>query len=180
MVKLMDLAARQHFIKIKYTPAKELNFRASGALGVSGANAQSAVPALIEIADQNISRESKISAVGALANIGSTAKEAVPSFLRWAANTDPDVRYFAIVALGKNGTEPDRFIPVVVNALLHDPQPHVRFGALRALQDFGPNAKLAVPALVELLNDPDADVRGGATNALKQIDPEAAAKAGVK
>jgi len=45
---------------------------------------------------------------------------------------------------------------------------------------FGPDARIAVPALVELLNDPDLEVRGRATNALKAIDPEAAAKAGVK
>ena len=45
---------------------------------------------------------------------------------------------------------------------------------------FGRDARLAVPALVELLNDPDADVRGSATNPVKTIDPEAAAKAGVR
>jgi HEAT repeat protein len=63
---------------------------------------------------------------------------------------------------------------------LHDPRPDVRFNAVRALVQFGPKAKLAVPALVELLNDPNAGVRGSATDSLKAIDPEAAAKAGVK
>lgn len=51
-LKLMDLAGRQHFIKVKYTPAEELNYRACWAFGVLRAKARSAVPALIEIANR--------------------------------------------------------------------------------------------------------------------------------
>jgi hypothetical protein len=52
--------------------------------------------------------------------------------------------------------------------------------------DFGPDAKIAVPALVEFLNAPSVNrpydyfSSSLATNALKAIDPEAAAKAGVR
>jgi hypothetical protein len=53
--------------------------------------------------------------------------------------------------------------------------------AVRALLEFGPNAKLAVPALVEFLNADDHSTdRLLVTNALKAIDPEAATRAGVK
>jgi len=50
-----------------------------------------------------------------------------------------------------------------------------------ALQDFGPNAKSALPVLVEFfINAQDSSERSYAANALKAIDPEAAAKAGVR
>jgi HEAT repeat protein len=51
---------------------------------------------------------------------------------------------------------------------------------VQALREFGPDARIAVPALVELLNADDDYMRTYATNALKAIDPVAAAKAGVK
>jgi HEAT repeat protein len=90
------------------------------------------------------------------------------------------VRSTAIFALGKIGTEPDRVVPVLMNAL-HDPRPDVRINAVRALVQFGPKAKLAVPALVEILsNAQDGMQRSHAEYVLKAIDPEAAAKAGVK
>jgi len=45
---------------------------------------------------------------------------------------------------------------------------------------FGPDAQLAIPAVVPLLTDSNFAVRLRAADALKAIDPEAAAKAGVK
>jgi HEAT repeat protein len=90
------------------------------------------------------------------------------------------VRYAAISALGKIGTEPDRVVPVLIDAT-HDRSPTVRTSAVGALGLFGPNAKLAVPALVEFLSNAQTSMeRWYAEKALRQIDPEAAAKAGVK
>jgi hypothetical protein len=180
-VKLMDLASRQHFIKIEYTPAQDWHLAPLYAFEVLGAEAQSAVPALIEIANQNISPESRYCALDALGYIGPPAKEAVYSLLRWSTNSDYEVRGQAFFALGKIGTEPDRVLPVLINAL-HDESGTVQTCAILALKDYGPNAKRAVPALVEFLNTHDdaTSDRSYATNALKAIDPEAAAKAGVK
>ncbi|MGO8929178.1 MAG: HEAT repeat domain-containing protein [Limisphaerales bacterium] len=180
-VKLMDLTKRQRIIEIRYTTARDVNFRAFCAFSVLGAKAQSAVPTLIEIANQNISPESQGDSIFALGSIGPPAKEAVPSLLGWATNANAYVRFHAISALGKIGTEPDRVVPVLANAL-HDPDYYVRFHAVLALGKFGPNAKLAVPALVEFLNAPQRNSldRRVIADALKAIDPEAAAKAGVK
>ena len=58
-VKLMDLVKRQHYFRIEYTPADELNYRACSAFGVLRAKAQSAAPALIRIYEQNISPASQ-------------------------------------------------------------------------------------------------------------------------
>ena len=178
-VNLMDLVIRQHIIKLDFALAVDLNWRACEAFRVLGAEAKSAVPALIAIANQNISPSSRCCAIRALGSIGPSANGAVPALLRWATNANAGVRYTAISALGKIGTEPDRVVPVLINAM-HDPAPHVRTSALHALQDFGPNAKLAVPALVESLNTHNEVNNWLATNALLTIDPEAAARAGVK
>jgi HEAT repeat protein len=173
----MALAQSQHIIKIEYWPAEDWNFAAQEEFSVLGTNAQSAVPALIEIVNQNISRHSQISAVEALGNIGPSAKEAVPALLGWTTNGDWLVRFSAIESLGKVGAEPDRVVPVLLNAFLHDPD--VKIVAATALGEFGANAKPAVPALLEYFSAPDAATNRIA-NALKAIDPEAAAKAGVK
>src|ERR1035438_2402477 len=65
-LKCMELAKRQHLIIIRYTPAEELNYRACSGFGVLGAKAQNAVPVLIEIANQNLSRASRWYAIQAL------------------------------------------------------------------------------------------------------------------
>ena len=251
--KFMDLAERQHIIKVQYTSAIFWNRAAEHGFEVLGAKAQSAVPALIEIADQKIPSTSQINAITALGLIGPSSKEAVPSLLRWATNADVYVRSSAIHALGAIHAEPDRVVPVLINGLhdsdsrvqvravmalekfgpnvkiaaptlveaipsllwwatnastfrrldavavlgsigaepdrvvpaltnaLHDPYASVRFKAVEALRHFGPDAKPAVPALVEYINSHDnSPDRWAATKALKAIDPEAAAKAGVK
>ena len=53
----------------------------------------------MEIAEQDISSESRHAALSSLAGIGSAAKAAVPSLLRWVTNADPVCRYEASFAL---------------------------------------------------------------------------------
>jgi HEAT repeat protein len=179
-VKLMDLVIRQHIIKLDFTLADDLNWRACQAFRVLGAESRSAVPALLEIANENISHSSRCCAIRAVGSIGPSANGAVPALLRWATNPDAGVRCNAIFALGKIGAEPDRVVPVLMNAL-HDPRPDVRFNAVRALVQFGPKARFAVPALLEILSTTqDGTQRSHAEYVLKAIDPEAAARAGVK
>jgi hypothetical protein len=180
-VKFMNLAQRQHLIRIRYVPAEFLNNAAASGFPVLGQRAKNAVPALIELANRNISPASRLGAISALGSIGPPAKEAVPLLLPSATNTDIWVRYRTIVALGSIRSEPERVVPVLMNAL-HDPNENVQNAAVQQLGWFGPDAKLAVPTLVEFINAPNSDWvdKMNATNALKNIDPEAAAKAGVK
>ena len=173
-VRLMDLVGRQHIINVEHAGADFWNVEAAYGFRLLGTNAQSALPALIEIANQHISEQSKSYAIDSLGSIGPSAKEAVPLLLGWATHADDWVRLKAITSLGLIQGEPDRVVPVLINAL-HDPRSLVQRSAVKSLEQFGPDAKLAVPALVGLLNAQDPWV----TNALKAIDPDAAAKAGV-
>ena len=96
---VIRLAERKHLASIKLIPAEELNYRACWAFGVLRAKAQSAVPALLEIASQDLSGHSRYYALTALASIGPPAKEAIPSLLALATNTDSAVRLCATNAL---------------------------------------------------------------------------------
>ncbi len=107
-VKFMELAERQHVIKIRHTPAEELNYRACWAFKVLRAKAQSAVPSLIEIANQDISHGPQCYAIAALGAIGPPAQEAIPRLLGWATNADSMVRYYAVNALAGIRAEPDQ------------------------------------------------------------------------
>ena len=178
-IKCVELAKRQRFIKIKYTPAEQLNYRACSGFGVLGAKAQSAVPALIEIANRNLSRASRWYAIQALVLVSPPAPEAIPLLSGWAINADGSVRSYAINALDRIRAEPGRGLPVLINAL-NDPDLQIRTAALMALHELGPNAKPALPVLVEFLSNASSDIEWTcASNALMAIDPEAAAKEGI-
>jgi HEAT repeat protein len=113
-------------------------------------------------------------------NTTTTGEQAIPSLLRWATNADEEVRYRAVYALGDLHAEPNRVVPVLIDAL-HDPSANVQFRAAGALGQFGPEARLAVPALVEFLSTAHYNfTKELVTNSLLKLDPEAAAKAGVK
>ena len=91
-LRLVALAQRQQIIRIEYLPAKNRNSAGAGGFYELGRSAQNAVPALIEIANQNISRDSQYYAVYSLGCIGPAAKEAVPSLLRWTTDTNDLLR----------------------------------------------------------------------------------------
>ena len=170
--RLRNLAG--HFMRIPYISAYEWNQRAMHGFAVLGAQAESAVPALIDIANQDGSPMARCNAMVALGYIGRVARPAVPSLLQCATNSDGTLRADAIFALGRIHSEPDKVVPALTNAL-HDTSFPVRLHALIALEQFGPNAKLAVPALLEFLKT-DTTTRSAA--ALRAIDRDAAARVG--
>ena len=154
---------------------------AAEALGDLGSGDKSAIAALTEALSNDKMLWVRGSASGALEKVdpGPPAR-VVPSLLQKATNADSRVRASAITALGYIRAEPDRIVPVVINAL-HDPDPRTRYFAVRALGELGPNAKPALPALMELLNtSSNGTSMAYVADALWQIDPEATVKAGVK
>jgi HEAT repeat protein len=195
-VKFMDLVQRQHIIRIEftrgpvqhrprtieieYTSAVQRNWAGSRGFTVLGTNGQSATPALIEIANRNISLPSRYYAIEALGYIGPPAKDAVPSLLRLATNADLHGRCSAMFALRQIHEKPDQVLPLLTNAL-HSPYAIVRLNAILGLQQIGPEAanllasmesvtKPAVPALIGALQrDTSATYRREVAEALGEL-----------
>jgi HEAT repeat protein len=74
------------------------------------------------------------------------------------------------VALGKLGKPAGGALQAVLKGADRD----VRAAAAYALGRIGPDARDAVPALLEMSRSDDAYARLAATQALKKIDPQAA------
>ena len=151
--RLMAFAQRQHIIKVEYIPAQGWHSAAGAAFGVLGTKGQSAVPGLLEILNQDLSLDSDVCAVYALSAIGPPAQQAVPALLRYVTNANVNLRRASVQALGAIHADPDKVVPVLIGAM-HDRDPYVQREAICALERFGPSAKLAVPALVELVVPP--------------------------
>jgi hypothetical protein len=194
LVSMLIALWDRHITRIPYIPAgvrfpswyrtkaAALNFQAFQGFEILRANAQPAVPALVEICEQNNSPDSQICASRALIAIGpKAARAAIPAFLRASASSDSRERQEAVFALSQVHSEPSLVVPALVKAL-NDTNANVRSRAAMGLKEIGwsGGARPAVPALVPLLNDPDGQVRRVAAEALKQIDYDAAVKAGVK
>jgi HEAT repeat protein len=115
-----------------------------------------------------------------IGDFGTNAEPAIPAIL--SALELPSSSLFrtpAASALGEIHRRPELCVPALI-PLLGDPNVLTRRNALEALAKFGPDAKPAVPNIIESLEDLDYYARVSATNALKLIDPEAAAKTGIK
>jgi len=104
----------------------------------------------------------------ALDILGPQAGSALPELSRLAADTNSAVisrRAMQVLThVGNRGIAP-------LIAVLSNHQNPYRVYAADYLGDFGTNAAMAVPALVEALNDPSPVVRIRATNSLGKIAP---------
>ena len=182
-VLLENLQAKDSVLKVHlaafglhYTPAETRHLRAQKGLSALGAEASNAVPALIEIYQQNFASSAREAAANTLVEIGPAAKMAIPVLIKSAASTNSDVRAFALYTLGRMALESETVVPVLIKGL-HDPDREVRFNAafgLEALAFMGGDAKPAIPALVETLKDSHPSARASAATALGHIHSEPA------
>src|SRR5258708_18353029 len=92
ILKLKALVRRQHFITFRRRAAANQHFQAVKAFQRLGPSAKTAVPALIEIYEQNISAVSQIETAHALGSIGPPARQARPALLRGMPKMDAHVR----------------------------------------------------------------------------------------
>jgi HEAT repeat protein len=172
---LLALAQKQHLIKIKHTDAAILHFEAIQGFQALGPRAVGAVPKLIKIFDQAPEWET----AEVFGMVGPEAKAAVPSLLQGLFDTNDQVRHMSLWSLGRIHASREQVVPALVKAL-DDPVLMNRITAVNALASYGPDAKAAVPQLMELLKNENVSIAAEAATSLKAIDPEAAVKAGVK
>jgi HEAT repeat protein len=169
-------------------------------LALQGAKAAEAVDPLKELLTDS-SAAVRAHAASALGDIGEPAKSAAVPLAELVKDRDEHVRREAIEALMKIHADPEVVMPLAVK-LLEDPDPTVRIavlqaianrgpkpvpGLIRALQyekaaywacvalrEIGPDAKAAVPALIEKLKDKHPELRREVILALAAMESEAA------
>lgn len=163
VLKLMELARRLGFTRMKYRPAMWRHEEATYAFELLGTNAANAVPELIRIYEQNISASSHQAAAQSLGHIGPGARAALPALIRRFTHTNGVMRFQAVSAVMKIGGEPEVVVPALTRAL-QDPNGSVRWNAMVGLSGFGKLARPVVPEILKMLNDPG--VLGN--NSLKQ------------
>ncbi|WP_309384048.1 HEAT repeat domain-containing protein [Paludisphaera borealis] len=134
----------------------------------------SAIPALIEVL-QDKTQSVRCSAALALGRYeGPEARTAVPALYDTLRDEDGEVRYNALKSLVHYHEDASRLIPTAIQ-LLRSGNPSLRIRAAQVLGAYGPAAKDAAPALMEIRNDDDSSVRTEVENALKAVRPTEAA-----
>jgi HEAT repeat protein len=141
---------------------------ASGALCELGPDAKYAVAALGKVFLLAGQPKSHFAAQ----TLGEIGKAAVPALAEGLACKRPDVRWDAMVALGRIGADAKE-AATSVSALLREKDPAFRTEAARTLGRMGPGAKEAVLALARALTDESYTVRLSAADALGDIGPNA-------
>jgi hypothetical protein len=123
------------------TPAASWNAAAYHGFAALGESAQSAVPSLIEIVNQNISPTSQGCAIASLGAIGPSAKEAVPTLLRWGTNASEEVNCWIAPALG--AIHAQEGVPLL-QQYATNAHVNVRIQAILALRQIDPEAAAKV------------------------------------
>ena len=108
-------------------------------------------------------------------DLGPQAKQAVAGIQRLLQDPNPEVRLAAGEALWKVDRQAQAVLPVFVEGLKNQKSWALRGGSIAALGQMGPEAKTAVPDLIEMLKDQYEDIRQLAVDALAQIGPDAKA-----
>jgi hypothetical protein len=193
-LKMMNWVAKQRIIRFPLDYAENRRFQAESGFQALGSEGSSAVPELIRIHEMTSSQDCRYIIIETFGWIGSGAEEAVPLVFQAATNSDPIFRLLAIRTLGQMHVQPVKSVSVLTGAL-KDPSPWLRLTAVKGLENFGPQAKEAVPDLMKLRIEthsweiehagewwtgPQPPRTWDIDEALQKIDPIAAAKAGIQ
>ena len=150
----------------------DVRIEAAIALAAMGAEAKDAVPDLIAVLKEEGNQKVFRSAAIALSKMEQAAAPAVPQLATALENSDPQIRGYAILTLGKIGAEAkltaDRLAKIVV---AQDNADWVRARAARAIGEIGTGASSAIPQLTQALRDENHSVRAEAVWALGEMGP---------
>jgi HEAT repeat protein len=140
-----------------------------------------AVPVLIEVLNSKEEGSyAPASAAQTLGKIGPPAKEAIPDLTASLSNKNRGLRICAAGALWRITNESDSSLPILIKAVkdgesVAESDTHQ---AIEILEDMGPQAKAAVPALLAAHARTEGWARDMLERVLKRIDPEASKKIG--
>ncbi len=181
-----DAADVTTLVKQLKSPEADVRRNAARELANLGEEARPAVPALITAIKQDRDLFVRRFAVQALGTAKADPKVAVPVLKPLIKDNEKELAEAAITALGSMG--PTAVAPLI-DALNNKPKPlakkekgkktpkvpdssaHLRNKAAEALGQIGPEARAAVPALIQTLKDPE--VRAAAITALGAMGPAA-------
>jgi HEAT repeat protein len=160
-------------LKVLRTESPNLRNGAANALGDIGRNEKEVVPALIQALKHRDPRVSG-AAAGALGRIGKEPSSSIPALVemlrdneRYQGSNDP--RECALYALGKFGPLAQAGIPVIMRIVRDNREDDlIRRRAIKTLEEMGPAAKEAVPALRALIEA--KYLSGEAARALEAIE----------
>jgi HEAT repeat protein len=147
-----------------------LRAEAAADLGLIGAPAAAALPALRKLSEHDADPLVRVEAAKAVAGIDPKDETAIPRLIGALKDGAGKVRRRAAERLGDLGPGAKSAVGALVKAV-GDSDPGVSWAAIDALGQIGPEAAAAVPALVEALKE--AGNRGAAVDALGQIGPKA-------
>jgi hypothetical protein len=128
------------------------------------------IPALINIATNSKAR-CRYVAILALGDFGTNAALAQPVLLRMLSETNTVLVLPLTKALGKIRLQPNLSLPVLTNVLQHRSRLN-RAAALEAIQGFGADVRMVLPAITNALTDTNDSVRNRAAQILDSIAPE--------
>jgi HEAT repeat protein len=159
--------------KEKYQNDRDFRWRAMMDLGGITNERKAGVETIIDTLNNDRDKgvqASAAEALGMLEGDGNT-QAAVQSLLIRLNDPDQVIRRTAITALGKIKARDE--VDPLIRMLDDSNDPDIRWRAELALGKIGPDARKAVPKLIELLKNPDHILRRGAATALAGIGPSA-------
>ena len=122
--------------------------------------------------DFHIRQEVRQEAASTIGELREYAKPVIPQLITILKDgeEDSDVRAAAALALGRIGQEPDKVVPILIQALANKNY-KVKGGSAHALGYFPTYAKQTVPLLLNALSDKSVPVRQDVLYGLRQLGP---------
>ncbi len=173
---LVNLARKQSFVRIPFTPASTKTRRAELAFDILGTNAVSAAPELVKLLIRRGSKSSSLPsdatfrASTALDRIGPGAIPYLPPALRCQHSR---VRYEGTRLLSNYSLSRTPSAMSELFKLLQHPDPRIREAGIYAVSKFHPVPDQTIPRLTPLLQDPEASVRRQAALGLARFGKRA-------
>jgi HEAT repeat protein len=132
-----------------------------------------AIPPLIKLLNDS-DELVRLNAASSLGEIGPNSAAAITALLNAFDDKESIVRSITVYALRSAQIRHEEIVPILINEFNNKRSARYRINIVVALGKFGPDAKDAVPLLIQALKDDD--LRSFAVDALKQIDLAAAAE----